>query len=477
MSDDVRARRVDYLRLSITDRCNLRCTYCMPAQGVTARDHDDILRFEEIVAFARVAVTCGISKVRITGGEPLVRAGCAELVRMLAALPGVHDLSLTTNGVLLPRFAADLRAAGLRRVNVSLDSLDPARFAAVTRGGRLDDALAGLEAAFAAGFDPVKLNVLLLEGIEDELDAYVRLTLERPLHVRFIEFMPLDRRLVHDGRMVPAPLVLERLRGRHVLGALLVGARRAGHARVHRRRLRPLLRELQPAASHGRRPPAHLSLLGRGGRRAAPSRRRGAAARRRAGGARRQELRPLSRDARQRARDVADRGVSRVSDLSHLDARGRARMVDVGGKDETERRAVAEALVTMAPETLAVIEDEAVPKGDVVAAARLAGVMAAKRTHELIPLCHPLALTFVGVEVESDERLPGLRIVAEARLRGRTGVEMEALVAASVAALTVYDMCKAIDRAMEVGPVRLLEKSGGRSGHWRRDDGSAEAPA
>jgi len=162
-----------------------------------------------------------------------------------------------------------------------------------------------------------------------------------------------------------------------------------------------------------------------------------------------------------------------MSELSHLDGRGRARMVDVGEKDETERRAVAEALVTMTPETLAVIQDEAVPKGDVVAAARLAGVMAAKRTHELIPLCHPLNLTYVGVELEADERLPGLRIVAEARLRGRTGVEMEALVAASVAALTVYDMCKAIDRAMEVGPVRLLEKSGGRSGHWRRQDEGA----
>jgi cyclic pyranopterin monophosphate synthase len=160
-----------------------------------------------------------------------------------------------------------------------------------------------------------------------------------------------------------------------------------------------------------------------------------------------------------------------VSDLSHLDERGRARMVDVGAKDETERRAVAEAFVIMAPETLAVIQDEAVPKGDVVAAARLAGIMAAKRTHELIPLCHPLNLTHVGVDVEADARLPGLRIVTEARLRGRTGVEMEALVAASVAALTVYDMCKAVDRGMQIGPVRLLEKSGGRSGAWRRGQG------
>ncbi len=159
-----------------------------------------------------------------------------------------------------------------------------------------------------------------------------------------------------------------------------------------------------------------------------------------------------------------------MSDLTHIDERGRARMVDVGGKDETDRRARAEALVRMAPETLALIQDEAVPKGDVIAAARLAGIMAAKRTHELIPLCHPLALSAVEIEITEDPGLPGLRVVAEARLHGRTGVEMEALVAVSVAALTVYDMCKAVDRGMEVAHVRLLEKSGGRSGEWRRGD-------
>jgi cyclic pyranopterin phosphate synthase len=170
--------------------------------------------------------------------------------------------------------------------------------------------------------------------------------------------------------------------------------------------------------------------------------------------------------------------------LSHLDDRGRAAMVDVGGKDETERVARAEAAVVMAPETLALIASEAAPKGDVIAVARLAGIMAAKRTHELIPLCHQLNLTKVAVEIEADEALPGLRITTEARLRGRTGVEMEALVAASVAALTVYDMCKAVDRGMEVTGVRLLEKSGGRSGHWTREGvagdaapGAAEEPA
>ncbi len=164
-----------------------------------------------------------------------------------------------------------------------------------------------------------------------------------------------------------------------------------------------------------------------------------------------------------------------MTGLSHIDERGRARMVDVGGKDETERVARAEASVRMAPETLAVIEDEAVPKGDVIATARLAGIMAAKRTHELIPLCHQLNLSAVSVDVEADRALPGLRVTTVARLRGRTGVEMEALVAASVAALTIYDMCKAIDRGMEVSGVRLLEKSGGRSGTWRREEQSGDS--
>ncbi|HMK91865.1 MAG TPA: GTP 3',8-cyclase MoaA [Thermoleophilia bacterium] len=205
------ARRVDYLRLSVTDRCNLRCSYCMPPEGVAPRSHDQILSYEELLTFAAAAVAAGITRVRVTGGEPLVRKGFVDFVKRLAALPGLTDLALTTNGLLLPRYAADLRAAGLVRVNVSIDSLDAGRYADITRGGRLGDALAGLDAAFAAGFSPVKLNTVLLAGIEDELDAFVALVRERDLHVRFIEYMPLDRRLGEGASFVPAGLVLERL--------------------------------------------------------------------------------------------------------------------------------------------------------------------------------------------------------------------------------------------------------------------------
>ncbi|MBV8989226.1 MAG: cyclic pyranopterin monophosphate synthase MoaC [Solirubrobacterales bacterium] len=157
-----------------------------------------------------------------------------------------------------------------------------------------------------------------------------------------------------------------------------------------------------------------------------------------------------------------------MSELTHLDAAGRARMVDVGDKEASERRAVARAVLRVSPKTARAVLAGETPKGDVIAVARIAGIQAAKRTPELIPLCHSLALTFVGVEASVDAVAGEIELLAEARTTGQTGVEMEALTAASVAALTVYDMVKAIERGAEIGPVHLLEKSGGRSGLWRR---------
>ena len=157
-----------------------------------------------------------------------------------------------------------------------------------------------------------------------------------------------------------------------------------------------------------------------------------------------------------------------MNDLTHLDDAGRARMVEVAGKEVTDRRAVARALVRMSPRTAAAVAAGDAPKGDVLGTARLAGIQAAKRTSELIPLCHPLPLTFVGVDAEVDEAAGLVTLTAEARATARTGVEMEALTAASVAALTVYDMVKGLERGVEIAEVHLLEKEGGRSGHWRR---------
>jgi cyclic pyranopterin phosphate synthase len=158
-----------------------------------------------------------------------------------------------------------------------------------------------------------------------------------------------------------------------------------------------------------------------------------------------------------------------MSELTHIDPDGRARMVDVGAKAETPRTARAEGSISMSVETVDAIERSALAKGDAISAARIAGVMAAKRTSDLIPLCHPIALTDAGVDVEIDRSLPGLRVRAWASTRGRTGVEMEALTAVSVALLTIYDMAKALDRGMEISEVRLTEKSGGQSGDWKRN--------
>jgi cyclic pyranopterin phosphate synthase len=158
-----------------------------------------------------------------------------------------------------------------------------------------------------------------------------------------------------------------------------------------------------------------------------------------------------------------------VSGLTHIGASGEANMVDVSDKAETERVAVAEACVIMAPATLALVEAGDAKKGDVLGTARIAGIMAAKRTHELIPLCHPLLLTKVAVEIEADPRLPGLRVTATTKVKGQTGVEMEALTAVSVACLTIYDMVKAVDRGMTISAIRLLSKSGGKSGEWRAE--------
>lgn len=162
--------------------------------------------------------------------------------------------------------------------------------------------------------------------------------------------------------------------------------------------------------------------------------------------------------------------MSEPSQLTHLDATGAASMVDVGDKERTLRVATAEGHVVMAPETLALIRSGQAKKGDVSAVARIAGLMAAKRTHELIPLCHPLLLEKVSVDIVEDETLPGLRVRAMARVSGKTGVEMEALTAVSVACLTIYDMAKAVDRSMTIGGIRVLTKSGGRSGDWSATD-------
>lgn len=188
-------RKIDYLRISITDRCNLRCLYCMPPEGAKWKTHEEILSYEEIILFARAAVEAGISRIRLTGGEPLVRKDAVNLVHSLCQIPGLRDLSLTTNAVLLKEYASPLARAGLKRVNISIDSLDPEVYKRLTRGGSLKAAMQGMKTALAVGFNPVKINAVVLRGVNDDFKAFVDLVREYPVHVRFIEHMPFNKEI------------------------------------------------------------------------------------------------------------------------------------------------------------------------------------------------------------------------------------------------------------------------------------------
>ncbi len=208
-------RRIEYLRISVTDKCNLRCVYCMPLRGLPWLKRSELLSYEEIRDIIAVMAPMGLRRVRITGGEPLVRRDVTRLVEMLAAIPGIEDLALSTNAVLLGEMADELRDAGLNRVNISLDSLRPDRVNAIARRpGSFRQIMQGLAAAERVGLDPIKVNVVVMRGRnDDEIADFARLTLDRPLHVRFIEVMPVGENLEVSARQyVPAPEILERVR-------------------------------------------------------------------------------------------------------------------------------------------------------------------------------------------------------------------------------------------------------------------------
>lgn len=188
---DGQGRQIDYLRISLTDRCNLRCIYCMPEHGVKSIPHESILTLEEVHKAIECASQLGIKHIRFTGGEPTVRKGLLGLIERTAQTPGIESIALTTNAILLPNMTADLKAAGLSRVNISLDTLDAEQYRFITRRGNLDDALKGVEAALSSDLSPVKLNTVVVRSLNQDLLSFARLTVDAPLHVRFIEYMPI----------------------------------------------------------------------------------------------------------------------------------------------------------------------------------------------------------------------------------------------------------------------------------------------
>jgi len=208
---DHEKRHLNYLRVSITDRCNLRCLYCAPEGRIPKLDHDDILSYEEILRLVRIGIRLGIRKIRITGGEPLVRKGAVELMRRLVALHDLEDVSLTTNGVWLAGKAQEIYEAGVRRINISLDSLVPEKFAQITGYDKFEQVWAGIERAHKIGFSPIKINVVAMRGInDDEILDFGRLSINHPFHIRFIEYMPIGNSRTRSRDQLLTPEIQEK---------------------------------------------------------------------------------------------------------------------------------------------------------------------------------------------------------------------------------------------------------------------------
>lgn len=225
-------RTINYLRLSVTDRCNLRCRYCMPADGVTSCGHEQILRYEELLLIAQAAACLGIEKIRVTGGEPLVRKSLIPFLARLNSIEGIQEVSLTTNGVLLQQMAEQIKSAGVNRINVSLDSLQPNIYREITRGGELNQVLRGLDCAERSGLR-IKLNMVVMRGVNDrEIEDFARLSLERPWSIRYIEYMPTMKEEGWQQKIMSGAEVLARLQETFVVESL-ARERRCGPARPY----------------------------------------------------------------------------------------------------------------------------------------------------------------------------------------------------------------------------------------------------
>ncbi len=224
---DKHSRKISYLRVSVTDLCNLRCVYCMPPDGSELSRKEEILSLEEILKLIKHGVSLGVNKIRITGGEPLVRKGIISLVNQIAEIKGIDDIAMTTNGVFLKEFATELKSSGLSRLNISLDTMREDRFAEITRGGNIADVFDGVEAVLKAGFKGTKMNAVVMRGDnDDEIHDFVRYIMERDIELRFIELMASGwKDMVDEDRFMPTSEIMERVRG---VGELVPDKQRIG---------------------------------------------------------------------------------------------------------------------------------------------------------------------------------------------------------------------------------------------------------
>ncbi|PKU42383.1 molybdenum cofactor biosynthesis protein 1 isoform x1 [Limosa lapponica baueri] len=597
-------RQHNYLRISLTEKCNLRCQYCMPEEGVQLTPKSELLTAQEIISLARLFVKEGVEKIRLTGGEPLIRPDVVDIVGQLYKLEGLKTIAVTTNGINLARLLPRLKEAGLNAINISLDTLVPAKFEFIVRRKGFHKVMEGIHKATELGYRPVKVNCVVMRGFnEDELLGFVDFTKDLPVDVRFIEYMPFDGNKWNFKKMVSYKEMLDTIKQRwpelerlpceasstaksykvprfqgqisfitsmsehfcgscnrlritadgnlkvclfgnsevslrdhlrsgaseeelvQIIGAA-VGRKKKQHAgmfNISQMKNRPMIlieHALMsfPLCQDALQNPPNSKQWGhtfshRLTLRASLPKQMGKALMKNklteqlflpgshpeqqwhtTTGILQTQLRgfsvfqkgpsstfdtkcleaspvgQVSVDCQSKEASpgseffTRDSGsstkVPRASDnLTHTDEEGRATMVDVGGKPDSRRSAVAGAVVRLGEKAFGMVRQNQVKKGDVLAVAQIAGIQGAKLTSQLIPLCHNIPLNHVEVSLSLDEARYAVVIRSSCQTWGRTGVEMEALTAASLAALTVYDMCKAVTHDIIIEEVKLLSKT------------------
>ncbi|XP_015675119.2 molybdenum cofactor biosynthesis protein 1 [Protobothrops mucrosquamatus] len=587
----------------------------MPEEGVQLTPKSELLSTQEIISLAKLFVKEGVDKIRLTGGEPLIRPDVVDIIAQLRKLEGLKTISVTTNGINLARLLPRLKEAGLDAINISLDTLVPAKFEFIVRRKGFHKVMEGIHKALDLGYNPVKVNCVVMRGLnEDELLDFVSFTEKQPLDVRFIEYMPFDGNKWNFKKMVSYKEMLDTIKQKwpdlkklpceasstakaykvphfqgqvsfitsmseHFCGSCnrlritadgnlkvclfgnsevslrdhlrgnaseekliqIIGAavdrkkkQHAGMFNISQMKNRPMILieatsrsfpllqdALQDQANfnewgliQGHCLTLKESLSKHMGKKFKTNMFTGHHALPGSFSARQLASRipqaqlssncflqktlscslnekclwtgtPLSKQTSHVTRDISSRMVSQkekgwrslssakclgASDcLTHVNREGRVSMVDVGGKPDSERIAVAHAVVHLGAKVFNLVQQNQIKKGDVLTVAQIAGIQGAKLTSQLIPLCHNVPLSLVEVTLSLDAEKHTVAIQALCRTHGKTGVEMEALMAASLAALTVYDMCKAVSHDIVIEEVKLLSKQGGQRGDFKRD--------
>ncbi|KAK0087343.1 hypothetical protein PV325_001228 [Microctonus aethiopoides] len=497
-------RNHSYLRISLTERCNLRCLYCMPAEGVKLTKNDNILTTDEIMRIARVFVKQGVKKIRLTGGEPTIRKDIVEIIGQLKTLESLESIGMTTNGLTLTRQLPALQRAGLDAINISLDTLKKDRFEKFTRRQGWSRVIAAIDLAVQLQYHPVKVNCVMMKGFnDDELIDFVRLTKHKPIDVRFIEYMPFTGNKWEENKMISFKEMRHMIEKEFPDFQPLKTPPNSTSKAFSVPGFAGQIGFITSMSEHFCHSCNRLRITADGNLKVCLFEGKSEVSLRDAmrNGATNEELEDIIAQAvfkkkKQHAgnwpglhailRNYRINGNSELffskksrinlilkqySTLSHVDSNGKATMVDVSKKELSNRCARARGIVQIGATVSKLIADNNMKKGDVLVVAQLAGIIAAKRTSELIPLCHPLALTHVEVDLKLDEIHHNVIITSEVRCTGKTGVEMEALTAVSVAALTVYDMCKAAASAdhLQIHKIELISKTGGKNGDYNRN--------